>query len=161
MSSSPLWSKTATEELHQLWCIEGRPISHITKTMGRSDWSIRGKIRYEGWPLPNNVRTASLSRGMKARLDRVRQPGPVDAKPSDKRALLGKAWTALPGSQPVSLIDLGPGLCKWPIGQDRPYTFCGEPSGERSYCSHHAKLSVGQGTATERVAHRARQAVPA
>lgn len=62
-------------------------------------------------------------------------------KPAELRVLKGAAWEPVPGSSPVSLIDLEPGMCKWPIGHDSPYRFCGLASGEGSYCEHHASMS--------------------
>lgn len=56
----------------------------------------------------------------------------------------------------VSLIELGPGDCRYPYGGDRdgePIVFCGHPQRDgSSYCTAHFHLTRGLGTASERAA---------
>lgn len=70
----------------------------------------------------------------------------------DGRATLGpthvKSHTAAPPivkeADPigVSLIDLQPGQCRFPYGDDPPYSFCGCPSLDgMSYCEPHHRLT--------------------
>lgn len=40
----------------------------------------------------------------------------------------------------TTLADLAPGACRYPYG-DGPFTFCGHPSADRSYCAPHYALS--------------------
>lgn len=137
MTRGPTWSKDATAQLRTLYCVEGQPIAAICKVMGRTDWAIRGKIRYEKWPLPGGIRQKATQRGIAARVNRIRQAGPVFIAPANTRALKGAAWQPLPGTTPVSLIDLEPGMCKWPIGEGSPYLFCGTHAASGPYCEHH------------------------
>lgn len=58
----------------------------------------------------------------------------------DKQVLKGAAWRALPDTAPVSLLDLEPGMCKWPIGETGPYLFCGAHT-EGVYCAIHTANS--------------------
>lgn len=54
----------------------------------------------------------------------------------------------------VSLLDLKPGQCRYPYGEN-PFTFCGcaiLPS--TSYCEAHYLFCYGGGTASEKSAHR-------
>jgi GcrA cell cycle regulator len=71
-------------------------------------------------------------------------PPPEPIKPVD-------AWSAIPGTTPVGIMDLNAGMCKWPIGEGRPFLFCGCPAGVgASYCESHQALSKGPGTPSER-----------
>lgn len=57
----------------------------------------------------------------------------------------------------LSLMDLKPDCCRWPYGGypgNDPITFCGHPMFMRSYCMAHYQLSIGNGTPSERAAHR-------
>lgn len=48
-------------------------------------------------------------------------------------------WAALPGSNPVAIEDHHAG-CRWPIGLDRPFGYCNQPTRDGSVlCTgHHA-----------------------
>jgi len=61
---------------------------------------------------------------------------------SDDRWANSPVWSALPGTKPVSLLDLATGMCKWPIGE-KPTLFCGQPATDGVYCRHHYQLSIG------------------
>lgn len=55
----------------------------------------------------------------------------------------------------VSLIDLGPRDCKWPVGdlRDADFGFCGHVrTPGKPYCAYHQKRSEGPGTRGERAA---------
>ena len=65
-----------------------------------------------------------------------------EAEPGDMEALLGNAWAALPNSMPRPLLAVAKDNgCRWPIGEDRPYLFCGEPIHKGSYCAAHAAVA--------------------
>jgi hypothetical protein len=49
-------------------------------------------------------------------------------------------WSALPGSTPVSVDDYTGG-CRWPINEDRPFRFCGEPVEQGPYCPQHHHIA--------------------
>ena len=74
----------------------------------------------------------------------------------------GEAWTPIPGTTPVTLVDLEAGMCKWPVSDDKPFLFCAAPSVEgKSYCQHHLNWSVGEGTNFERSAIKSARAATA
>jgi GcrA cell cycle regulator len=55
----------------------------------------------------------------------------------------------------VPLTQLQPGQCRWPYGDDFPFTFCAHPATEgSSYCMPHFCLALGTGTEAERAADR-------
>lgn len=74
----------------------------------------------------------------------------------DLAALSAPAWEPLPGTEPLALHELpNHGLCRWPVGTEAPYKFCGcasVPGGV--YCATHRQRSVGHGTISEQSAHR-------
>jgi hypothetical protein len=60
----------------------------------------------------------------------------------DYRFQRSKAWEALEGSKPVSLVDLKKGQCGWPVGIDSPYHFCALPvDADGRYCASHHYLA--------------------
>lgn len=45
-----------------------------------------------------------------------------------------------------SLMELGPKQCRFPITDESPHYFCGEPTDGRSYCpAHDERCHAGQG----------------
>jgi hypothetical protein len=61
-------------------------------------------------------------------------PKPAPHKPKPKK----------PGATPpnVPLMRLQPHHCRWPIGEQKPFLFCGEQKADGySYCPKHAKIS--------------------
>lgn len=75
--------------------------------------------------------------------------------PADRKILKGAAWKPLPGTEPVSMVDLEHDMCRWPIGVDRPYLFCGSATESgKSYCPTHGEMAAGRGTESERKAHK-------
>lgn len=67
--------------------------------------------------------------------------------PGDTERLKGDAWAALLDSVPRPLIEVAADDgCRWPIGEERPYLFCGNPIHARHYCeAHHAMAFVPVG----------------
>ena len=41
-----------------------------------------------------------------------------------------------------TLVELRPGQCRWPEGEQAPYSFCGAPQVSGSYCAEHHKRAV-------------------
>lgn len=93
--------------------------------------------------------TRNMVIGKKMRLKLHR----AETRLEDTRRVFGGAWHSLPGTTPVALVDLDHGMCKWPIGEGRPYLFCGAAAAG-PYCPHHTDMSVGRGTESERSAIR-------
>lgn len=61
-------------------------------------------------------------------------------------------WEPLAGSSPVPMVDLETGMCRWQIGDARPYLFCGCEAASGPYCPEHTARSVGTGSISERTA---------
>ena len=59
----------------------------------------------------------------------------------DKMDKYEAAFQPLPGAPaPVSLMDLAPRCCKWPVG-DKPVVFCGLHAETGRYCEEHERMS--------------------
>jgi hypothetical protein len=57
---------------------------------------------------------------------------PIAPEPEPEPIILGR----------VTMLQLNRTTCRWPSGQQSPYTYCGEPvHGDRPYCLAHCKLS--------------------
>jgi len=55
----------------------------------------------------------------------------------------------------IGIMDLTKDTCRWPFGDNPPFTFCGHlPFGSSSYCKGHFRLSLGSGSRGEQFAHR-------
>jgi hypothetical protein len=45
----------------------------------------------------------------------------------------------------LTLLELGPGTCRWPVGDAPPYLFCGNPTDpDRVYCPVHHIVAHGR-----------------
>lgn len=73
----------------------------------------------------------------------------------DLGALKADAWQPLESSLLLPLHALTERTCKWPLGTELPFTFCGcQPVAGSAYCATHRRRSIGLGTISEREAHR-------
>lgn len=62
-------------------------------------------------------------------------------------------WAPLPGSDPVTIMGLGPRSCRWPIDllDATELHFCGLRAIEGPYCGRHAELSAPRAGSKERL----------
>lgn len=80
-------------------------------------------------------------------------PPPPDVFTPDPAQLAVGAWNALPGTTPVTLGLLARDGCRWPIGEDAPFLFCGcKAAAGSSYCATHKHRAQGVGTPSEQSA---------
>jgi len=161
------WTDERTELLVDLWRA-GLSCSKIAKALGGGATrnSVIGKVHRMRLPgrvtldrLPTREpgkrgpdRTVRMTKQRRVALGQ-----PLDLAPIKKSKVKpnGEAWEAAPGVEPVTLLDLEAGQCKWPVGQDSPYLFCGAPASHNHYCEHHYAWSIGDGTPSERSAIKA------
>ena len=74
-------------------------------------------------------------------------PKPAPApKPKPQPAALAPAprpFEAATSSEGVSIVDLGPFHCRWPLGEPSSpgFRYCGKAKVDKRYCAEHAKLS--------------------
>ncbi len=76
--------------------------------------------------------------------------------PKGQELPLDMRFSAAPKPFLKTLLEMESGECKWPVEGDRAQTrfCCHEADQGRSYCTFHHDLSRGDGTPSERAAHR-------
>lgn len=151
---APDWTGDEKATLAKLW-EQGLSTRAIGLAMGRSKSAVCGMARRIHLPF-RPVGRRNGSKDTQPRAQRVHRGlgmfGLTEPRGPAHELAKGAAWQPLPGSTPVPLMDLKPGQCKWPIGDEKPFLFCGKPCGDGSYCKAHARASVGKGTWIEREA---------
>lgn len=156
--NTPDWSDAQKAALTKLWG-EGATARQIGLAIGRSRAAVCGmarRLNLQARQVQVHAPTKSKAQIHATSGHRVhRGMGmmglTLPVAPSHGYAK-GAAWEALEGPPPVSLVDLEPGMCKWPIGEGKPFLFCGHPATNGSYCEHHHNWSVGNGSSMERAA---------
>lgn len=142
-------------EIRTLVEFEGKTFTQTADILGISRGAIAGITSRHGIKSPNlpsvnkplSTRMKPRAKAAKARQDALaRQVEALSQVPELPEAPepLPAAWLALPGSTPVSLADLPPNTCKWPVTDKMQ--FCAlpvrlDPIGARTYhyCpAHHA-----------------------
>lgn len=164
------WSEFQLGRLGDMWAA-GVSASEIGAEIGKSRSAVLGKVRRIN--LPFRVTLKRLPAGFPAKPKKPRKfhmtarrraavhvdasiplpkPEPVDLGPD--------VWAPIPGTRPVTMEALGNGMCRWPIGEGRPFLFCGcEAVDGRSYCPSHDAKSTGRGTSYERYAVKDARAI--
>lgn len=76
-----------------------------------------------------------------------RRPGDVEA---DMRRQIAVEPARIDGA-PVTVETIRAGLCRWPLGDpaSEEFHFCGQASGERTYCAYHSRLAYGAAPSRE------------
>jgi GcrA cell cycle regulator len=157
------WTEERVATLKRLW-IKGETASEIARALGSGCTrnSVLGKAsrlklgsRGERVRVPKSRAGHSHNAGGLAfKIARARQERPdatsvVEvmasmraADPAGQKLLRGAAWEAIPGTEPISLLQLNEHTCKWPVG-DAPIVFCGLHSDAGSpYCEQHHRLAT-------------------
>lgn len=171
------WTGENEELLRAMWEVQGISASKCAVVLGVSRNAVIGKVhrmklsqrrkssiaarsqaggngaagKYRG-----AVTAARRARAAKAapKPDRVKLPPPQVFTPDASDLAVG-AWNALPGTSPVSMEALARDGCRWPIGDDLPFLFCGcKAAAGSSYCATHKHRATGKGTTDERRAPR-------
>lgn len=131
------WSVEQSDLAKSMW-VAGKSSREIAAVLGdgftRS--AIIGKMHREKMPRHTTAPTfAFRPRPAHKPSDRARPHIPASPLP------LGRVWKALPGTAPISLLDLSDHTCRWPVGE-RPFRFCGcETVAGSSYCATHSHAS--------------------
>jgi GcrA cell cycle regulator len=98
------------------------------------------------------ARRARAAKAAPPKPDRIKLPPPEVFTPDASDLAVG-AWNAVPGTIPVTLELLARDGCRWPIGEDSPFLFCGcKAASGSSYCATHRHRSQGVGTPSEQSA---------
>lgn len=154
------WDEESTKKMVALW-MEGYSASEVAFAMGHnlSRNSIIGKVhrlklkragkgfvpgdqrkRFDLPKAPSKPRQPKQPKVAAVKVAAPAEPAPpvIPAVPYRPKA---DAWKALPGVEPVALVDLERGMCRWPIGEGKPFMFCGA-SAKGKYCTHHRAVSL-------------------
>lgn len=170
------WTDERQALLKTLWEVDGISASKCAGVLGVTRNAVIGKVHRMGLvkrgkssvakPEGRNgaagkyrgaVTAARRARAAKAappKPARMKLP-PPDIFAPDAATLAVGAWNALPGTTPVTLELLARDGCRWPIGEDAPFLFCGcKAAAGSSYCATHKHRAAGKGTTDERMAPR-------
>jgi GcrA cell cycle regulator len=174
----PLWDDERTALLIKLWSVDKLSASQCAGAIGNglTRNAIIGKVHRLQLEKRRTVKAASAKggngsagkyRGVVAAANKARAAKTAPPKPAritlpppeiftpDAATLAVGAWNALPGTTPVSMELLARDGCRWPIGEDAPFLFCGcKATAGSSYCATHKHRATGKGTTDERMAPR-------
>jgi GcrA cell cycle regulator len=168
--NSMKWTPEQEAQLRQLWEVDGLSSGDIAWTFGVTRNSIIGKVHRLGLAqragrkvqprlMPKAVR---MSPPRRPKRERSFAPLPLlsESLPGDTTVLYGLPWEALPGTTPVPLVDLEPSMCRWPIGEAKPFLFCAaQIEVGTHYCTAHNDMAIGRGSSLERAAMRIASAI--
>ncbi len=141
------WSDAHIADLRRLWVEEGHSASIIGGMLGRTRNAVIGKVHRLGLP----VRLGTLSGVRKKAGRKGYNPGAFRksrAKPPELRVARVKPVRPQevppPEARMVSLLELTPHDCKWPIGDPvlPDFGFCGAKQfASFPYCQHHVAMA--------------------
>mgnify|MGYP000750564502 CR=1 FL=1 len=136
------WTEHRVEALKSLHH-QGQSASQIAKRLGGvSRSAVLGKLHRLGLLRHRRVNASPLQidRRLRQRAGIERRTAPI-RKSKKLRAVLLDCVAVEPLR--VGLMDLGHGMCRWPVNDDRPHLFCGNPwMGEHGpYCAAHKALA--------------------
>lgn len=169
-------TKARIEAIHGFWK-DGMSSSRIAAELSRIEGQRisrmvvigiykRNPDEMKDCPLPPPSRTTLGYRRRKkaaspAKPRVPREPRPTTAPRSKKQSnivpfvLPASAFTYVPTHPTKRLLDLEAHECKWAMsGEGADIQFCAQEAAG-SYCEHHRRMSIGQGTKSERMAVRA------
>lgn len=149
------WTLERVTDLERMWA-EGMSCNEIAAALGGvSRNAVIGKIHRCGFQAPATKQAQTANRPR-------RQPGwrPVQWRPpmtreermrrARERALLQEITRPqpLPAAPPqhagflnVTFEQLTRGACHFPVGNDLPFLFCGQPVAKGAYCLHCFKVT--------------------
>jgi GcrA cell cycle regulator len=153
------WTPERCEQLAELWAA-GLSCSQIAAEMGegltrnsvigkvhrlklppRKEAHHKSNLRYMRNPPPKPAKKPA-KKPIKGFRPGVALPLLPEAMPGDLEALKGDVWAALPNTSPKPLLAVSDDKgCRWPIGEERPYLFCGEDIHRGVYCRSHAAIA--------------------
>lgn len=140
------WTEARIAELKRLH-FQGYSASQIAKHLGGATRNaVIGKINRLGLLRYKRINKSPLQ--IKNRIDgrttRTTRRNAIKLKPKSIVAAL-PAMEASPNALNIALLDLMPGMCRWPVGDGETQLFCGHPQCDEnsSYCKdHHIKAHV-------------------
>lgn len=111
-----------------------------------SGWKAKRLARRKPEPKPMVARPqrAATPKVERHKQQPFRAPNMLDPIPIEPTPIKADAWEPLPGTVPIPLEHLERGACKWPIGTELPFLFCGQEAlRDQPYCEHHTRRAGG------------------
>ncbi|MBB3411241.1 hypothetical protein FHT87_005194 [Rhizobium sp. BK316] len=148
-----MWTKELEDKAARMWAA-GELVVKIAAALGCGATTINDRAHEYRHRFPKRKRIPTV-----VRIKGIPEV-PVEALMNNKAKthIFDAVQFQLEGVAPVKLIDLQGGQCKFPVDNELGPDMgcCGSHISERhpSYCSHHARISFGPGTESERRAHR-------
>lgn len=151
------WSKIELEMLTKFFH-EGKTAGQIAEKFGVSRSTICGKLDRMGLKrgkafkeqtskITGQVQGKVIQQKLRAQKNSVieaKKQFSFISKPEEKvepYTPAGSAFTALPGSAPISILELTSTTCRWPIDiPGEAINYCGK-SADGRYCKRHTKLA--------------------
>lgn len=140
------WPADLLERARKLWLDDGLSAGQVAKALGGglSRSAIIGKARRCGWTRPQDIGRQNQTASGKARRAPRDPAGLPTFKTWNGNVIDAAPPIPLPAAAPdltatKSLVELGFGDCRWPIGEprDADFGFCGRHA-EGTYCKAHA-----------------------
>lgn len=119
---APPWTPDMVAKLRELWPGE-LSCAFIAEEIGVTRNAVLGKSYRLGLPM-------RVGDGVK----RKRKPRVYKPRPRTRRSSTPPKPLVQPEGQPVGLLDLKAGMCRYPMGDGM---YCGEPT-EKTFCMWHA-----------------------
>lgn len=139
MSSSASWTPDRVEALRRLWR-DGLSAARIAALLGGvTRNAVLGKVHRLG--LSGGARPAKPAPRRAPPEKRLRRPVAAAGPLVTPRRRADVARLERPGE--ASILSIGPGACRWPIGDPkRPgFSLCGAAAVRGAYCEAHAALA--------------------
>lgn len=154
------WTRERTEILKKLWA-EGLSASQIANRLGGvTRNAVIGRVHRIG--LPGRAKsTRPKSRKRKRHHSPPSQPMPVPSGQSTAGAPSKKSYTTWRRNEAVTLIELKPHHCRWPVGEmtGERQKFCGQQSEAGApYCGHHDSIAYESASTRQKRSRKRRAA---
>lgn len=151
MSDGAIWTEANVATLRRMW-EERASVREIAHAIGGG--LTRNAVLGKAHRMKLGSHTPVFIKAKKARhathpiklhkQQPMRAPNMLDSIPIEPVRISAAAWTPLPGTVPVPLVDLERGQCKWPCSDGSPFMFCGQPAlADHPYCEHHTRRAAG------------------
>jgi GcrA cell cycle regulator len=138
------WTSERVELLKQLWA-DGLSCSQIAARLGGCTRNaIIGKVHRLGLSARATTERAPRARSAQPRKPKAAKRATRRLPGDELYTPLAIAEIAAPEMRPCGLIELGPGRCRFPVGDpgDPGFFYCGgEAPRERPYCAFHWRLT--------------------
>jgi GcrA cell cycle regulator len=129
-----LWTDEEIETARRMQ-LDGKTFSEIGRALNRTRSSVSGMLHRHGFAL-GVERKVPAKFTKPVRLPKLREKREcvrLDEPPPRVRA----------DGEPVTILNVGPGECRWPIGDvgDPGFRLCGHQVARGGYCEYHARLA--------------------